>query len=60
MAHARPEYLITVAIVGVLAAIGVPRLASGRIVSGSLFVGLAAAVAIWAILAFIRERRPLE
>lgn len=56
MPHARPEYLITVAIIGVLLAIGIPCLKRGQIVIGGIFVAMALGVTIWAIVAIIRSR----
>lgn len=56
MPHARPEYTITVAIIGVLLAIGIPSLQRGQIVIGGVCVALALGVAVWAIIAIIRSR----
>ena len=56
MQHARPEYAITVAIIGILLAIGIPSLQQGQIVIGVTFVALALGVAVWAIIAIIRSR----
>jgi hypothetical protein len=58
MRHARPEYAITVAILGVLLAIGIPALRRGQLLVGVSFTVLAAAVAGWALLAIVRQRRP--
>lgn len=57
MAHARPEYAIVVALIGVLLAIGVPSLRREHLVVGWVCIGLAALVAAWSILAVWRERR---
>jgi hypothetical protein len=59
MNHARPEYAITVAIFGVLLAIGIPALKRGSLVVGWIFVGLAIAFAILVFVGIIRERRSL-
>jgi len=56
MAHARPEYAITLAIVGVFLAIGIPSLRRGHVVVGWICVGLAVVVAMWAIRALVRDR----
>lgn len=56
MPHARPEYTITVAIIGILLAIGIPSLQRGQIVIGGVCVALALGVAAWAIIAIIRSR----
>jgi hypothetical protein len=58
MRHARPEYAITLAILGVLLSIGIPALRRGQLVSGTAFTVLAAVVAGWALLAIVRQRRP--
>lgn len=57
MAHARPEYAIVIAVIGVLLAIGVPSLRREPSVVGWVCIGLAALVAAWSILAIWRERR---
>jgi hypothetical protein len=60
VAHARPEYAITVAVIGVLVAIGAPALREGRLVVGGLCLAVALAVAGWALRNWIRERWPGE
>lgn len=57
MAHARPEYAIVVALIGVFLAIGVPALRREQWVAGSVCIALATLVAGWSILAIWRERR---
>jgi hypothetical protein len=56
MPHARPEYAIILAIVGVLAAVGVPALRRGQVVLGTICVTLAIAVVVWAVATIRRER----
>jgi hypothetical protein len=56
LAHARPEYAITLAILGVLLAIGIPSLRRGQVAIGWVCIILAALVAAWAIRAVARER----
>ncbi len=56
MAHARPEYAITVAIVSVLLALGIPALRRGQFILGGVLIILAVAVAGWAIRAVLQER----
>jgi ABC-type uncharacterized transport system permease subunit len=56
MSHARPEYAVTVAVIGVLLAIGIPCLKRGQIVTGVIFVAMALGVTVWAIVAIIRSR----
>ena len=56
MAHARPEYAITVAIVGVLLALGIPALRRGQFILGGVLIILALVVAGWAIRAVLQER----
>ena len=57
MAHARPEFAIIAAVIGILLAIGVPALKRGELVEGWLFIGLAAAVAGWVVTVLVRQRR---
>ena len=52
--HARPEFAITLAIIGILVAIGVPALRSGSVVAGWLCIGLAIIVAAWEMRTIIR------
>ncbi|NJM10991.1 MAG: hypothetical protein HC889_02970 [Synechococcaceae cyanobacterium SM1_2_3] len=56
MSHARPEYAIVIAILGVLLAMGIPSLRHGQFISGSLCIGLAAALAGWSVVAILRSR----
>ncbi len=56
MAHARPEYAIIVAILGILLAIGIPALRRGQVIVGGLCIGLAVVVAGWSVLAVRRAR----
>ena len=56
MSHARPEYAIVIAILGVLLAIGIPSLRRGQFIIGSLCIGLAAALAGWSVVAILRSR----
>jgi hypothetical protein len=56
MGHARPEYAITVAIVGILLAIGIPAVARGQLLFGWLFTGLGIAAALFFLYVLITER----
>ncbi|MEO6326090.1 MAG: hypothetical protein ABIT01_01830 [Thermoanaerobaculia bacterium] len=57
MAHARPEYGIILAGIGVFVAIGVPSLGRGQLFVGLVCLVLAGAVGAWAALVFFRSRR---
>ncbi|HYN22174.1 MAG TPA: hypothetical protein VE078_14535 [Thermoanaerobaculia bacterium] len=57
MGHARPEYQIILALIGILLAVGIPSILRGQLVLGSVCVGLAAVVTGWFILALIRSRK---
>lgn len=57
MAHARQEYGIIIALLGVLVAIGVPALRRDQIVIGGVCIGLAVATAVWSVVAIRRARR---
>jgi hypothetical protein len=57
MSHARPEYAIVLAILGILLAIGVPALRRGQLIGGGLCIVLAAAVAGWSVVTIVRERK---
>ena len=57
MAHARPEYAIVVAVIGVLLAIGIPALRRGQVTVGGVCIGLAVAIVGWSVLALVRARR---
>jgi ribosomal protein S18 acetylase RimI-like enzyme len=54
--HARPELAISLAILGVLLAIGIPALQRGQMLLGSLLVLAAVAYAGWCVVAVIRAR----
>ena len=56
MDHARPEYAIIVAILGILLAIGVPALKRGQFIIAGLCLGLAVVVFGWTIVAIRRSR----
>ena len=56
MAQARPEYAITVAIVGVLLAVGIPAIRRGQFILGGVLIFLALSVTGWAIRAVLQER----
>lgn len=56
MAHARPEYAIVLALLGILLAVGIPALQRGQLVVGGVCIALAAVVAVWSGLAMWRER----
>jgi hypothetical protein len=56
MGHARPEYQITLALIAVLLAIGIPSLRRGQLLLGTVCVALAAAVIGWSLLALLRSR----
>lgn len=56
MGHARPEYAISVAIVGILLAIGIPAVMRGQLILGWLFTGAGAAAALFFLYLVIRER----
>ena len=57
MAHAKPDYMIILALIGVLLAIGIPSLRRGQLIVGALCTGLAAVAAGWFVVGLIRERR---
>lgn len=56
MTHARPEYSIILAILGVLLAVGVPALKRGQYVVGGLCMLLAVGVLAWVLVAIRRDR----
>lgn len=56
MSHARPEYAIVVALIGVLLAIGIPAFKRGQPITAGICMVLAVAVAGWAVLAIWRSR----
>ena len=56
MAHARPEYAISLAILGVLLAVGVPALQRGQLVLGWALLAAALAFAAWCVRAYLNER----
>lgn len=56
MAHARPEYAIVIAILGILLAIGIPSLKRGQLVAGGICIGLAVVIGGWSALVIKRER----
>lgn len=56
MTHARPEYSIILAILGVLLAVGVPALKRGQYVAGGLCMLLAVGVLAWVLVAIRRDR----
>ena len=57
MGHARPEYAISLAILGVLLAVGIPSFQRGDRILGSIFVMAAVVFAIRVIAIIVRERR---
>jgi hypothetical protein len=57
MSHARPEFAIVAAVIGILLAIGVPALQRGERVEGWICIGLAALVAGWVLATLIRLRK---
>ncbi len=57
MAHAKPEYMIIIAVIGVLLSIGIPSLRRGQLIVGAICTGLAAVATGWFVLGLIRERR---
>ena len=57
MAHARPEYAIVLALIGVLLAVGIPSLQRGRFLIGGACVAMAVVVAGWSLFTVWRERR---
>lgn len=56
MTHARPEYSIILAILGVLLAVGVPALKRGQHIVGGLCMLLAVGVLAWVLVAIRRDR----
>jgi len=56
VAHARPEFAIVLALLGILLAIGIPTLQRGQVVVGGLCLLAAAFVSAWAIVAIVRSR----
>lgn len=56
MAHARPEYAILLAIIGVLLAIGIPAWQRGQVVVGGLCMTAALGLIAWAVVAVVRSR----
>ena len=54
--HARPEYAISLAILGILLAIGIPALKGGRLVLGGVMIALAVLFAGWVVRAIWNER----
>ena len=57
MAHARPEYAIVLAIIGVCLAVGIPALKRGDQIVGILGIAGAIAVAVWVAITIWRERQ---
>ena len=57
MAHARPEYAIVLALIGVLLAVGIPSLQRVRFLIGGACVAMAVVVAGWSLFTIWRERR---
>jgi hypothetical protein len=55
MPRVHREYAITLALAGVLLAIGVPRMKNGQVVGALCVVG-AVVVVLWALRSFLRER----
>lgn len=56
MTGARTDYAIIAVIAGILLAVGVPALARGQVLMGSLFVALAILILGWAVVLVWRER----
>lgn len=56
MAHARPEYAIVLAVIGVLLAIGIPALQHDQLWIGGICIALAVLVVGWVLLAVKRSR----
>ena len=54
--HARPEYAISLAILGVLLAVGIPALKGGRLVLGGTMIALAVLFVAWVGRAIWNER----
>lgn len=57
MGHARPDYQIILALIGILLAVGIPSIMRGQMVLGSVCIGLAAVLIGWFILTLIRSRK---
>jgi|CXWL01.1.fsa_nt_gi membrane protein implicated in regulation of membrane protease activity len=57
LAHAKPEFAIIVAIIGVLLAVGYPAFYNGRWVTGGICFLLVAVIAGWVTVAYLRQRR---
>lgn len=54
MPHAHPEYAITLTILGLLLAIGIPALRRGQTIVGVLCLGASAAGVAWVVIAIRR------
>ena len=53
----RPDYAVPLAVVGVLAAIGIPSLERGNLLVGCACISAAAAALTWAAVRLWRARR---
>lgn len=56
MARPRPEFVMPLAALGVLLAIGIPALRRGEGGVGWTCVGAAAAVVVWLVVVLLRSR----
>ena len=56
MQHARPEFAVFIAILGILLSIGIPAIYNDRLILGGLCVGLAIALLVWVLVAIRRTR----
>jgi hypothetical protein len=56
MSHAKPEYAIVIAIIGVFMAIGIPALKRGQIILGWSMCAIAAVIVIWFVVTLYRSR----
>ncbi len=57
MPHARPEYAIVLAVIGICLAIGIPAFKRGDVVIGAIGIGAAIMVVAWSLLAIWRSRQ---
>ena len=57
MAHARPEFAIILAVVGICLAVGIPRIAAGDLVIGVICIAVAAVIGAWAAITYLRSRQ---
>lgn len=56
MPRAHPEYAITLAILGILVAIGIPAIRRGQVIVGAICIAVIFVIAGRAVLESIRKR----